>query len=78
MQYLFLHTSCLFSVLVNNNIVDIEKPDGLCLPTFVVDEFSGLSLKFISLFYYALNSNISISLDGITTLQKYLFLHTFL
>ena len=78
MQYLFLYTSCLFSVLVNNNIVDIEKPDGLCLPTFVVDEFSGLSLKFISLFYYALNSNISISLDGITTLQKYLFLHTFL
>ena len=78
MQYLFLHTSCLFSVLVNNNIVDIEKPDGLCLPTFVVDEFSGLSLKFISLFYYALNSNISISLDGITTLQKYSFLHTFL
>ena len=65
-------------MLVNNNIVDIEKPDGLCLPTFVVDEFSGLSLKFISLFYYALNSNISISLDGITTLQKYLFLHTFL
>ena len=60
MQYLFLYTSCLFSVLVNNNIVDIEKPDGLCLPTFVVDEFSGLSLKFISLFYYALNSNISI------------------
>ena len=78
MQYLILYTSCLFSVLVNNNIVDIEKPDGLCLPTFVVDEFSGLSLKFISLFYYALNSNISISLDGITTLQKYLFLHTFL
>ena len=78
MQYLSLYTSCLFSVLVNNNIVDIEKPDGLCLPTFVVDEFSGLSLKSISLFYYALNSNISISLDGITTLQKCLFLHTFL
>ena len=78
MQYLSMYTSCLFSVLVNNKIVDVEKPDGLCLPTFVVDEFSGLSLKSISLFYYALNSNISISLNNITTLQKYLFLHTFL
>ena len=29
---------------LNENIVDIEKPDGICLPTFVVNEFSGLFL----------------------------------
>ena len=28
----------------NDNIVDNEKPDGICLPTFVVNEFSGLFL----------------------------------
>ena len=33
----------IFHVL-NDDIVDIEKPDGICLPTFVVDEFSGLFL----------------------------------
>ena len=26
---------------LNDNIVDIEKPDGICSPTFVVDNFSG-------------------------------------
>ena len=31
-------------MLLNDDIVDIEKPDGLCLPTFVVDECSGLFL----------------------------------
>ena len=36
--------SCLFSVLLNDNIVDIEKPDRNCSPTFFDDEFSGLSL----------------------------------
>ena len=34
----------LFSMLVNEDIVDIEKPDGICSPTFAVDEFSGLFL----------------------------------
>ena len=28
-------------MLLNDDIVDIEKPDGICLPTFIVDEFSG-------------------------------------
>ena len=28
----------------NNDIADIEKLDGICSPTFVVDEFSGLFL----------------------------------
>ena len=32
-------------MLLNENIVDIEKPDGICLFTFVVDEFSGLFLR---------------------------------
>ena len=29
-------------MLFNDNIVDVEKSDGICLATFVVDEFSGL------------------------------------
>ena len=29
---------------LNDNIVDIEKPDGIYLHTFVVNEFSGLLL----------------------------------
>ena len=29
---------------LNDNILDIEKPDGICSLTFVVDEFSGLFL----------------------------------
>ena len=29
---------------LNENIVDIEKPDGIFLHTFVVDDFSGLFL----------------------------------
>ena len=39
MQYLPLYTSCLFSMLLNEDIVDIEEPDGICLLTFVSDEF---------------------------------------
>ena len=31
-------------MLLNEDIVDIEKPDGICLLTFVIDEFSGLFL----------------------------------
>ena len=31
-------------MLLNKDIVDIEKPDGICSLTFVVDEFSGLFL----------------------------------
>ena len=43
-QSLPLYTSFLFSVLLNDDIVDIKKPDGTCSPTFVVNEFSGLFL----------------------------------
>ena len=31
-------------MLLNEDIVDIEKPDAICLLTFVVDYFSGLFL----------------------------------
>ena len=31
-------------MLLNKNIVDIEKPEGICSLKFVVDEFSGLFL----------------------------------
>ena len=37
-------------MLLNVDIVDIEKLDGLCLPTFVVDGFSGVFLHS-SIFY---------------------------
>ena len=31
-------------MLLKEDIVHIEKPDGICSLTFVVDEFSGLFL----------------------------------
>ena len=31
-------------MLLNDDYVDIENPDGICSLTFVVDEFSGLFL----------------------------------
>ena len=39
MQSLRLYTACLFSMLLNEDTVDNEKPDGICSVTFVVDEF---------------------------------------
>ena len=42
MQSLPLYTSCFFCMILNDNVVDIEKPDGICSPTFVVDRFSAL------------------------------------
>ena len=44
MQSLPLYTSCLFPMLLNEDIVDIKKPDGIYSLTFFVDEFSGLFL----------------------------------
>ena len=29
-------------MFLNDDIVDIEKPDEICSPTFVIDEFSAL------------------------------------
>ena len=31
-------------MFLNEDIEDIEKPDGICLLTFVADQFSGLFL----------------------------------
>ena len=42
MQSLPQYTSCLFSMFLNDDTVDTEKPDGICLPTFFINEFSGL------------------------------------
>ena len=36
MQFLPLYTSCLFSMLLNDDIVDIEKSDRICCLTFAV------------------------------------------
>ena len=41
-QSLSLCTLCLFSILLNEDIVDIEKPDRIFSITFVMDKFSGL------------------------------------
>ena len=37
LQYVFMES--LFSILLNDNTVNTEKPDGICLPTSIVDEF---------------------------------------
>ena len=42
LQYLPLYISCLFSLLLNDDIVCIEKPDEILLPIFAVDEVSRL------------------------------------
>ena len=44
MQSLSLYASCLCSMLLNDEIVDIQKPDGICSPTFVANDFSGIFL----------------------------------
>ena len=31
-------------MVLNECLVNIEKPDGICSPAFVVDKFSGLIL----------------------------------
>ena len=44
MKFLTLYISCLFSIPFNEDIVNIEKPDEICLMTFVVDYFFGVLL----------------------------------
>ena len=39
-----MYTSWFFTMFLNEDIVDIEKPDEICSLTSVVDEFSGLFL----------------------------------
>ena len=43
-QSLPQYTSCLFSMLLKEDILDIEKPGVICSRTFAVDKFSGLFL----------------------------------
>ena len=43
-QSLPQYTLWLFSMLLSDNIINIEKPDAICSLTFVVDEFSELFL----------------------------------
>ena len=43
-QSLPLQIPCLVSMLLKEDIIDIEKPDGICSLTFVVGEISGLFL----------------------------------
>ena len=39
-----LYASCLYFVPWNVHIIDIECPQGICLPIFVMDDFSKLFL----------------------------------
>ena len=58
MQSLPQYALWLFSMSLNDDIVEIEKPDAICSRTIVVDEFSGIflhpsvfSIFFINIFY---------------------------
>ena len=52
LQYLRQYTSFPCSMFLKDYIVDIEKPDGICSPNFVADEFSfRIIFTSISLFY---------------------------
>ena len=44
MQSLLPYTSCLFSMILNDDIIDIENHLAKCSHNFVVDAFSGLFL----------------------------------
>ena len=69
-------------MFLNDDIVDTERPDRICSPKIVVNEFSGLflypSIFSIKHFWYSLNSNILVSWEDVRTLQKVLLAHTFL
>ena len=68
MESLPLYTSCLILSLTDD-IVDTGNSEAICSPTFVVDDFSGLSFEI------KLYLNV---LESIATLQKKIFSHTFL
>ena len=72
-QSLPLYTSCLFSMLLDEDIVVIEKSDGICSLTFVVDEFSGLFLhpSIFSIKHLRSASIINVALSDFLTLIKF-------
>ena len=47
MQSLPLYTSWLSSMLLNDDIVDIKKSDGICSPYFVIVKFQHPSILSI-------------------------------
>ena len=51
MQLSPLYTLCLLSMLLYDDNVDIEKPDEICLLTFVVDYFFRSIFTYINPFY---------------------------
>ena len=63
MESLPLYTSCLILSLTDD-IVDTGKSEAICSPTFVVDDFSGLSFEMIFQDYNLMSS------ETIATLQK--------
>ena len=65
MQCLPLYTSYLFSILLTINILDNEKPDKICLPIFVLDEFSVLFLH-LSIFYIKHSRSVQIANDTLS------------
>lgn len=69
--YLCLHHACLFSILLNAHIIDIELPHGICLLDAQIRDSALLDFR------YWVNSNIIISSKGIPIWQKCLLLHVF-
>ena len=74
MQSLPLYTSSLFFMLLNDDIVEIEKPDGKYLPTFVLNKYFGLflypsilSIKIVLYEIFCIDY-ILVSAEGISTL----------
>ena len=65
-----------FPCFLDNDIVDMEKPDGKCSPIFAVNKFLGLfshsQMKSAALsdFWYWLNVNVLLSSKSIIILQK--------
>ena len=70
MQSLPLCSSCLFSMLLNEDIVDIEKPDG------IYSKYAWIINGALLDFWYWLNYNIIVSSVDILKLQESLFSHT--
>ena len=54
MKLLPLNTTYLFCMLLNDDIVDFKKIEGVYLPISVVDDLSGLFLNPL-IFYQKLN-----------------------
>ena len=69
LQSLPLCTSCLFSMFLNDDIVGIEKINGMCAPNFVVDEFSGLFLH--SLIFSIKHWRYALMINGFSSVFLY-------